>query len=88
MDAAWDYHNDYGKVTIIETPKHLIVEFYNGGWSENEEIEMILEQTVLADVRDHPMHVYTFDKRLIDPSTYAGIGRKKQKKYTYKVVRD
>lgn len=88
LNAAWDYHQEYGKVTIKEAPRHIIIEFYNGGWSANEDIDAQLEQVVRATISDHPMHIYIFDKGLLDKKTYEKIVRTKIKKYIYKLVRD
>lgn len=87
-DAMWDYKEQYGKVTVKETPRYIIVEFYNGGWSDNEDIDNELQQKVRASISDHPMHIYTFDKMLLKKKSYEMITRTKVKKYIYKMVRE
>lgn len=64
-----DYDEHYGKVEVIETKTYFIIKLYNGGWSENEE----LEQRFLSDINIrqrylvydfHPLHLFVFHKIL------------------------
>jgi len=87
-EVAVNYGRGYGKCTIKETPKHIIFEFYNAGWSECEEEDSILKSKVRPDIDDHPITIYAFRKAYLDTKSYAGLETIKIKSYTYKFKRD
>jgi len=82
------YDNNYGKVSIWETPKHLIVEFYTGGWSENEEMLSELTTSARPTIIDGATTIFTFQKGLLDAKLWEKIGRAKCKIYKYALRRD
>lgn len=85
MMELWVHYNlDYGTIQIKETPRHLIIEFYNGGWSENEEVDMELRQICPPTIDHHPMTIYVFHKVLLNPEIVKKVSEISIKIKTYK----
>lgn len=66
MRAAMDYNTVYGSVELIETERHYLMWFHNGGWSENESIDTDLKLERTPAVDNHPYTLYSFQKAIID----------------------
>lgn len=86
--VAENYGAGYGHCTIKQTPKHIIFEFYNAGWSECEEEDSKLKRQVRPEIDDHPISIYIFTTGYLDKKSYEGIKTIKIRKYQYKLERE
>lgn len=88
LDVALDYGAGYGKCNIIETPNHIIFEFYNAGWSTCEADDSKLMRQVQPEVNNHPISIYTFKKGYLEIDTWNKLEMVKRKKYQFTFRRD
>jgi hypothetical protein len=88
LKTANHYGCGYGTCTIKETPNHIIIEFYNAGWSECEEVDYALQKKVIPDINNHPMSVYIFPKYLVDMKLLLPFNVMKISSYKYMLNRD
>jgi hypothetical protein len=86
--ASMGYGCGYGDCKIKQTPNHIIFEFYNAGWSLNEEEDMELKRKVIPEIDDHPITIYAFRTAYLDKKSYEGLETIKIKSYRYKFERD
>ena len=86
-DMMWKYDLNYGKITIKETPRFLIIEFYTGGWSVNEELLAELRMKATPQIDDGTITIYSFNKGLLSRACYTMFNTMKCKSYTYRFVR-
>lgn len=85
----------YGQAKVVETEQRIIIELYNSGFSENEELEQeyIREKhpSIGLSVEDHPCHVLSIHKVLHEhknPTVFNKLRKldcySKEAKYSYK----
>lgn len=90
------YHTFYGEVKIFKVKESIIVETYNGGWSDNESVDSELKTKHTPIVDKHPCVVYqftSFDKFFannfdIEKELTKYYTIKKRKKYIFKIIID
>lgn len=91
-----NYNNNYGDIRLYKTKDNLILELDNGGWSENEEFELIylnmdkeIRKFIIYDL--HPLKILLIDKNWLNIKYNIKISKifsdqfKKIKKYEYKI---
>jgi hypothetical protein len=86
--VADNYGCGYGNCKIIQTKNHIIFEFYNAGWSDNEFVDVSLQRKVRPTIDEHPISVYIFNKAYLDKESYEDMMMVHQKKYCYRITRD
>lgn len=79
------WNTDYGRLRFIRSKNShsndLYVEFYNAGWSENEELEQDIPQHLIV-VSKHPITLIRFK-----PSVYAPLYNMTKEEYEHKMHR-
>lgn len=59
------YNTDYGDLHVYRTEDSIIIKLYNGGFSENEEIERELKKVYSPLLDDHPITIFRFRRWLL-----------------------
>jgi len=86
----------YGKAKIIDLENHIIVELYNGGWSDNESLDTEFYQEFRNSIiyNRHPIMIAEFNKLAMIYSSFVtdlekeggwGDCYSKQDKYTFNI---
>jgi len=58
----------YGTAKLYETENHFVLEMYNAGFSDNEDMDMEIKSTKMINLRliydEHPMTIFKINKRV------------------------